>query len=236
MFAAAAAPAVLAGAPSAQSPSFVPPAAPVRPRSRRGLWMALGGIATAAVVIGVIELAPWKGTKAAPQPQVAPAAVEMPAPTPAQTSPAQPAPEPGVQPMSHPAAGSARPALNAPRSSPEPVTSPPPMAQQQPPPQPAAAAAPQPPPPAADSAALDKVRDDYDMLQVRATTILNHSLWRSQADRGMSIRSDAANARSLMETYLGNAVNAMNAGNAASAKSYMEKAERQIEILEKILN
>ena len=52
----------------------------------------------------------------------------------------------------------------------------------------------------------------------------------------MGIRSDAANAGSLMETYLGNAVNAMNAGNAASAKSYMEKAERQIEILEKILN
>ena len=110
------------------------------------------------------------------------------------------------------------------------------MEPQQPPAQPAAAAAPQPPPPAADSAELDKVRDDYDMLQVRATTILNHSLWRSQAARGMGIRSDAANARSLMETYLGNAANAMNAGNAASAKSYMEKAERQIEILEKILN
>jgi serine/threonine-protein kinase len=234
MFAAAAAPAVLAGAPLAQSPSSVPPAAPVRPRSRRGLWMALGGIATAAVVIGVIELAPWKGTKAAPQPQAAPAAVEMPAP--AQTSPAQPAAEPGVQPMSPRVAGSARPAPNAARSSPEPVTSPPPMEPQQPPAQPAAAAAPQPPPPAADSAELDKVRDDYDMLQVRATTILNHSLWRSQAARGMGIRSDAANARSLMETYLGNAANAMNAGNAASAKSYMEKAERQIEILEKILN
>jgi serine/threonine-protein kinase len=234
MFAAAAAPAVLAAAPLAQSPSSVPPAAPVRPRSRRGLWMALGGIATAAVVIGVIELAPWKGTKAAPQPQAAPAAVEMPAP--AQTSPTQPAPEPGVQPMSPRAASSARPAPNAARSSPEPVTSPPPMEQQQPPAQPAAAAAPQPPPPAADSAELDKVRDDYDMLQVRATTILNHSLWRSQAARGMGIRSDAASARSLMETYLGNAANAMNAGNAASAKSYMEKAERQIEILEKILN
>jgi outer membrane biosynthesis protein TonB len=198
--------------------------------------MALGGIATAAVVIGVIELAPWKGTKAAPQPQAEPAAVEMPAPTPAQTSPAQPATEPGVQPMSPRVAGSARPAPNAARSSPEPVTSPPPMEPQQPPAQPAAAAAPQPSAPAADSAEIEKVRDDYDMLQVRATTILNHSLWRSQADRGMSIRSDAANARSLMETYLGNAVNAMNAGNAASAKSYMEKAERQIEILEKILN
>ena len=50
------------------------------------------------------------------------------------------------------------------------------------------------------------------------------------------IRSDAANARSLMETYLRNATGALNAGNAASARNYMEKAERQVEILEKILN
>jgi pyruvate/2-oxoglutarate dehydrogenase complex dihydrolipoamide acyltransferase (E2) component len=112
----------------------------------------------------------------------------------------------------------------------------PPMAQQQPAAQPAAAAAPQPPPPAGNPAQLAKLSDEYDMLQARATTIVNHSLWRSQAARGMNIRSDAANARSLMEINMGNAVNALNAGNAASAKSYMEKAERQIEILEKILN
>jgi serine/threonine-protein kinase len=241
VFAAAAAPSVSAAAPSAQSPGSLPPAAPVRPRSRRGLWMALGGIATAAVVIGVIELAPWKGTKAAPQPQAAPAAVEMPAPTPEQTSPAQtspeqPAPEPAVQPVSRPAARSAKPAQNAPGQSPEPVATQPPMPQEQPAAQPATAAAPQAPPPAAAAAEMEKVRDDYDMLQARATAILNHSLWRSQAARGMGIRSDAANARSLMETYLGNAANALNAGNAASARSYMEKAERQIEILEKILN
>jgi hypothetical protein len=108
------------------------------------------------------------------------------------------------------------------------------MAPEQPAAQPAEAASP--PPPAAASAELEKARDDYDMLQARATAILNHSLWRSQAARGMGIRSDAANAGSLMETYLGNASNALNAGNAASAKSYMERAEHQIEILEKILH
>ena len=35
-------------------------------------------------------------------------------------------------------------------------------------------------------------------------------LWRSQAASGMGIRSDAANARNLMETYLRNATNALN--------------------------
>ena len=74
------------------------------------------------------------------------------------------------------------------------------------------------------------------MLQARATTIRGHSLFRSQAARGMSIRSDAANALTLMDTYLNNAVEAMNSSNAASARRYMERAERQIEILEKILN
>jgi hypothetical protein len=103
------------------------------------------------------------------------------------------------------------------------VTAPPPAVQQ-------------PRPPAASAAELDKVRDDYDMLQARASTIRNHSLFRSQAARGMNIRSDAANALSLMDTYLRNSGDALNAGNAASAKSYMERAERQIEILEKILN
>jgi serine/threonine-protein kinase len=251
MFAAAAPPSALPTAPLAASPDFIPPAPPVRPRSHRGLWMALGGIATAAIVIAAIQLAPWRGTKAAPQPP-APAAVQMPAGRPlgppAETPPPQPAPEPAAQvaapaaepavrrssqPVSRPAAIPATPAQNAASSSPEPVASQPPMPQPQPAAQPVAAP---PQPPAANPAELEKVRDDFDMLQARATTIRNHSLWRSQAAGGMGIRSDAANARSLMETYLRNATNALNSGNADSAKNYMEKAERQIEILEKILN
>jgi serine/threonine-protein kinase len=243
MVAAAAPPPAMPTAPLASSPHLIQPTAPERPRSRRGLWMALGGIATAAVVIAAIELAPWRGTKAAPQPPATPAAVQMPASTPAATPPpaaepaaqvaAPPAAEPAVrrssQPVGRPAASLARPAQDAASPSPEPVASQPPMSQTQPAAQPAAV-------PAANPAELEKVRDDFDMLQARATTIRNHSLWRSQAASGMGIRSDAANARSLMETHLRNATNALNSGNAASARSYMERAERQIEILEKILN
>ena len=130
-------PAVQPTAPLPQNPPVMMPAAPARARGHRGLWMALGGIATAAVIIAAIEFAPWKGTKAAPQPQAAPAAVQMPAVTPAQTPPQAPAQEPAAQvssppaepvqqpavrppsqPSGRPAASAARPARNAPQGSP----------------------------------------------------------------------------------------------------------------------
>ena len=38
-----------------------PPAVAARPRSHRGLWMALGGIAVAAAIVCLIEFGPWKG-------------------------------------------------------------------------------------------------------------------------------------------------------------------------------
>jgi serine/threonine-protein kinase len=248
VFAAAAAPAALpATALLPPAPGYTPPAPAARPRSRRGLWMALGGIATAAVVLAAIQFGPWKGTNAAPQPAAAPAAVQAPVSAPAEAAPPQPAAAPPAQAAAPAAATSAepairrssqpagRPAQHAPQGSPEPVAAqPPPIEQPQaaPPAQPVA----QSQAPAVNPAELEKVRDDFDMLEARATTIRNHSLWRSQAASGMGIRSDAANARSLMETYLRNATGALNAGNAASARNYMEKAERQVEILEKILN
>ena len=65
---------VSAPAPKAQAatvamqgaPHAAPDAAP-RTHSKRGLWMALGAVAAALAVVGVIEFGPKKGTKAAPQ-------------------------------------------------------------------------------------------------------------------------------------------------------------------------
>jgi len=233
-----------------QSPHIIQPTAPPKPRgSRRGLWMAIGAIATAAIVIAAIELAPWKGTNAAQQsPQPAPAATTVqtplpapvqtqaapaPAPTPEASAPA-PIPQPDTQPTKpvRKQAGSPQlqPLLQQPVPQQQVVPQPP---AQQPPVQ--AQPQPQPQAPAVDPAELEKARDKYDQLQARATTILNHSLFRSQAASGQGLRSDAATARTLMDTNMRNAADALNAGNAVAARSFMGRAERQIEILEKIL-
>ena len=47
---------------------------------------------------------------------------------------------------------------------------------------------------------------------------------------------DPGRFASMMNSYLGGANSAIAAGDAASAKSFMEKAERQVEKLEKFLN
>ena len=76
------------------------------------------------------------------------------------------------------------------------------------------------------------------MLGVRASGIHTslQSLQRSQAASGLNLRGDMQEASSLMGTYLDGANAALNDGNLTEAKSFMEKAERQIEKLEKFLN
>jgi serine/threonine-protein kinase len=255
--AAAAAAPVMASPVSAMPTEFVPQAphiiqhtAPRQHGSRRGLWMAIGGIATAAIVIGAVELAPWKGTRAAP-PQQQPAAATTvqtptpePTPAPVQTPPApaaaavqQPVVEPAKTVRKQAASQQAAPVVRQPVPQPQTAPQQPaqPQSQAQPPVQAQVQAQPPTQAPAVDPAEVEKARDKYDQLQARATAIVNHSLFRSQAASGLGIRSDAATARSLMDTNMRNAADALNAGNASAARTFMSRAERQIEILEKIL-
>jgi len=76
------------------------------------------------------------------------------------------------------------------------------------------------------------------MLGVRAAGIRTslQTLQRSQAASGLNLRGDMQEASSLMTTYLEGANAALNDGNAAQAKNFMDKAERQVEKLEKFLN
>jgi hypothetical protein len=76
------------------------------------------------------------------------------------------------------------------------------------------------------------------MLGVRASGIHTslQSLQRSQAASGLNLRGDMQEASNLMGTYLDGANAALNDGNVTQAKSFMDKAERQIEKLEKFLN
>ena len=75
------------------------------------------------------------------------------------------------------------------------------------------------------------------MLGARASGIRTslQSLQRSQAASGLNLRGDMQEASSLMTTYLEGANAALNDGNLTQSKSFMDKAERQIEKLEKFL-
>src|SRR5579872_4124746 len=95
----------------APAPAAVPAAAPAPPqdfhliqpteaipphRSKRALWMALGAVAALAAGVAIVELAPWKSTKAAGTAATSapPAAVvTQPTPAPAPVTPPAPAPE-----------------------------------------------------------------------------------------------------------------------------------------------
>jgi hypothetical protein len=92
--------------------------------------------------------------------------------------------------------------------------------------------------PAASHAELQQAREQLAMLGVRAGGIRAslQTLQRSQAASGLNLRGDMQEAASLTTTYLEGAHAALNDGNAAQAKSFMDKAERQIEKLEKFLN
>jgi hypothetical protein len=246
--AAAAAPTVAAAAP-------IEPAAARPGKSRRGLWMGIGAVAMAAVVIALIQFGPWHGTKAAPAipetkpiveapapaPQTAPAPVETTAPTSSAPPVAQSTPPPAAvpAPVAKPAPAPPQPVRAQVAPAP---TAPAPAVNPVPQPQPAQvatpAAQPAPTPPAPNRVELQQAREDLVMLNARVTGIHTSlaSLQRSQAASGLNLRGDMQSAASLMDSFMQGANAALNAGDLPSARSFLDKAEIQVERLEKFLN
>ena len=76
------------------------------------------------------------------------------------------------------------------------------------------------------------------MLNVRAGGIRGSlkRLESAQAAGGLGLNASLQGPLDLMNGYLDEAANALNAGDPASAKSFKDKAEKQVEILEKALN
>jgi eukaryotic-like serine/threonine-protein kinase len=235
----------------------LPPPQPVPAHGNRMLWVGAGGLATAAVVIGLIQFAPWKKPEAASRPpavtnpvvqQPQPAAVAPPPPV-AETPVAEPAPvkpEPAAQkPLAKAAAPErsvAAPVRSAPPNVAPPVlpaanavASPPQVTPQQPASQPAAIAAPQANVPT--RAEMQQAREQNVMLGTRAGALRGtlQAMQRSQQSSGLNLRADMQEAASLMSSYLDGANAAIAANDLPSAKSFMDKAERQIEKLEKFL-
>jgi len=107
--------------------------------------------------------------------------------------------------------------------------------------QPVQQPAPQPVPqqPAGPSRAeLQEARESIALMSVRAGGIRTslQSLQRSQAAGGMNLRGDIQATANLMNTYLEGAEAALNAGDVAQAKVFLDRAEPQVQKLEKFFN
>lgn len=219
--------------------------------------MALGAVAAVLAIVGVIGLAPWKGKGAAPAQVLTPATQTS---TPAQTlSKESPSPAAQTPPEPHVVAQQSRPASDVPArkaaggkpASPATQAAAPPLTQQQ---QPAlqapipqqTAAQPAQQQPAQQAAAptgpgraeLQEVRESLALIGVRAEGIRTglQSLQRSLAAGNLNLRGDVQSAANLMNTYLRGAEEALNAGDVAQARSFLDKAEPQVQKLEKFLN
>jgi serine/threonine-protein kinase len=239
---------------------------PVKSGSHRGAWMGLGAVVAVLALVAVVALAPWKKTGAAPAQADAPAPVTQPVTQPATQpveQPAQPVaqppvaaqPEPQLQPavsvpVSAPAAtpavgqrvasrpqGAAKSAPAVSHSAAQaPVeqqqTAPQQAVQQQPAPQQHAA------PVGPSRAELQEVRESLSLVGVRASGIRTslQTLQHSQGAKGLNLRGDMQSAANLMNTYLDGAEAALNAGDVSQAKAFLDKAEPQVQKLEKFLN
>lgn len=93
-------------------------------------------------------------------------------------------------------------------------------------------------PPGPSPVEIRRVRDRLDKLQVRANTVHDslNSLLSSMQAQGLGLSSKFTQPAGLMDTYLRSAGEAFNQADLPATRSYAEKAEHQIEILEKLLN
>jgi hypothetical protein len=90
---------------------------------------------------------------------------------------------------------------------------------------------------AARRAELQQVREQVVLVATRASVARAslENIRRSQAASGLGLRADITEAAALANTFIEGANSALNAGDAASARGFMEKAERQVEKIEKFL-
>ena len=225
-------------------------AQPAASVSHRGAWMGLGAVVAVLAIVAVIAIAPWKKTSATPASVAAPvapaAASEPPASVAAQPEPQAPPAAAPVPQVSAPVSAPVNVIPRLPSRTPGVAKSVPavsqaavaePLVQQTPAPTPQPLAPQQPAAPAAPSRAeLQEVRESLALVSVRAAGIRTslQSLQRSQG--GLNLRGDMQAAANLMSTYLDGAEAALNAGDVAQARTFLEKAEPQVQKLEKFFN
>lgn len=257
-----AAPTVKAATPIAVMPPPMPPApvpqAPVmsavapkapQPRSRRGLYMALGSLATLAVLIAAVIEGPKLMHGGAANAQGGAANEAAPAAAPATPAPVTPAPEstqvtaqattPTATPAAAPQAVAAPSQPEQPfrRVTPNPVpAAAPAQAPQQavePPPAPAAP----PPTPNTASPELKELRDRINRVSVRAAAAQSgvHSIEQGVQRQGFGLRGDIKAASIRLDVLLQEARTALQMGDADGARQNLQYAEGTLATIEKFL-
>jgi serine/threonine-protein kinase len=247
-----------AATPAAAPVVVAPPPPPPPPaRSHRGLYIALGSLATIAVIIAAAtqipkfrhtaaESAPAAAVSAPAQqappeapPAAIPAAVPAPVETPSASQPpvtSAPAVKAAAQPVRRAPAAAASVQAPAPGQQ-QPVAqpvSPPPEA---PPPQTSAASA------AAAAAAdakaeqLEKLREEGSLLSIRVGTVKSSldGLQKAQARTGLGLRADMAASAQRMDYLMNEADAALQRGDAAATQRNLDLAEKEVSKLEKFL-
>jgi serine/threonine-protein kinase len=239
----------------AAAPVVAPP--PPAARSHRGLYIALGSLATIAVIIAAATQIPkFRHTAAESAPAAAvsapaqqapseapaaaiPAAVPAPVETPPASQPpvsAAPAAKAAAQPVRRAPAAAASVQAPAPAQQ-QPVAqpvSPPPQA---PPPQASAASA------AAAAAAdakaeqLEKLREQGSLLSIRVGTVKSSldGLRKAQARTGLGLRADMAASAQRMDYLMNEADAALQRGDAAATQRNLDLAEKEVSKLENFL-
>jgi hypothetical protein len=136
--------------------------------------------------------------------------------------------QPPVQAVPQPAPAPARPvnAQNAPGS---PAASPVTPAQAS---QPVVTGA-----PAANSAELEALREDYNLMAVRVATAKSglRNIEQQMRRQGLDLRGDMIEAESRMDLQMKEAMDSIRAGNAAPARRQLRLAENALEQIEKFL-
>ena len=241
----------IAAKPAAAPFVVAPPPPPAR--SHRGLYIALGSLATIAVIGAAITQIPkFRRTAAESVPVAAvsapaqqapaeppPAATPSPAPAPAATPPAS---QPKASPESA-AKTAAKAVRRAPAAAAVPAPAQQPVEQQpvsplpQAPPQQAS-------PPPADAAAdaakaeqLENLREQGSLLSIRAGTVRSslESLRQAQTRSGLGLRADMAASAQRMDYLINEADAALQRGDAAAAQRNLDLAEKEVAKLEKFL-
>jgi hypothetical protein len=220
-------------------------AEPAAPRSRRGLYMALGALVVVAVLIAAAtEIPKFRRASAENAPvrsAVSPApGAEQALPPAAPSAPVVASPPAKV---GAPAGIPAR-KQQAQASSgvlqPPPLQTPPPVqsVQQTPPPavqsvQPAPAAAPD----NANSAELEKLKEQLNLLDIRAGACRTgiENLRRAQASSGLGLRADIAASAQRVDYYLNETESALQRKDVAAGKKNLDSAEREVSKLESFL-